>query len=83
MACRSWRWNDAQRHALARHLDRVRVTQLARSEPAPHARLRSGAPQLLAARSSSSAAAREGGQHERLADAKSGAPHADDPPAKA
>jgi hypothetical protein len=40
--------DDVQRHALPGHLDGVRVTQLVRSEAAPHAGLRSGAPQLLA-----------------------------------
>ena len=48
--------DDVQRHALARHLDRVRVTQLMRSEASPHSRLRGGAPQMLAHASSSAAA---------------------------
>jgi hypothetical protein len=36
--------DDVQRHALPRHLDRVRVTQLMRREAPPHASLRSGTP---------------------------------------
>jgi hypothetical protein len=35
-----------QRHALTRHLDRVRVAQLVRCEPPPHAGLASDASQL-------------------------------------
>jgi hypothetical protein len=34
-----WVLDDVQRHVLSRHLDRVRVSQLVRSEPAPHSRL--------------------------------------------
>ena len=39
--------DDVQGHALARHLDGVRVAQLVRSEAAPHPGLRCRAPQLL------------------------------------
>jgi hypothetical protein len=41
--------NDDQWHALMRHLDRVRVTELMRCEPTAHARLLSSSRQLLAA----------------------------------
>ncbi len=37
-----------QRHALMRHLDGMRVTELMGREPSPHARLDCGAPKLLA-----------------------------------
>jgi hypothetical protein len=40
--------DHVQRHALARHLDRVRVTQLVRREPAAHTGLHGSTPQLLA-----------------------------------
>jgi hypothetical protein len=43
--------DDVQRHALARELQRVRVAQLMRSEPAPDARLGREAPELAADRS--------------------------------
>lgn len=39
-----------QRHALMRHLDSVRVTELVRREPPPHARARGGTHQWLASR---------------------------------
>jgi hypothetical protein len=38
--------NDVQRHALARELERVRVAQLMRREPAPDARLGREPPEL-------------------------------------
>lgn len=40
--------DDGQQHPLARHLDRVRVPQLTRSEPPSHARLNGEPPQLAA-----------------------------------
>ena len=40
--------DDGHRHPLARHLDRVCVPQLMRSEPPSHARLNGEAPQLAA-----------------------------------
>src|SRR5918995_4611307 len=40
--------NDVQRHALTRELERVRVTQLMRREPPPHARGGGEAPELAA-----------------------------------
>ena len=40
--------NDVQRHALAGVLERVRVAQLVRREPAPDARLGREAPELAA-----------------------------------
>jgi hypothetical protein len=39
-----------QRHALVRHLDCMRMTELMGSEPPPHTRLECGAPKLLAGR---------------------------------
>ena len=42
--------DDDQRHALMRHLDRVRVTELMGREPAAHAGLGCGTRQLLAGR---------------------------------
>ena len=42
--------DDDQRHAFARHLDGVGVTELVRREPAPHACRGGGAPQLGACR---------------------------------
>ena len=40
--------DDDQRHALAGHLDGVRVAQLVRREATPHSRRGGGAPQLCA-----------------------------------
>ena len=40
--------DDVQRHALAGELERVRVAQLMRREPAPDARLGREAPELAA-----------------------------------
>jgi hypothetical protein len=40
--------DDVERHSLAGELDRVRVTQLMRGEPAPDARLEREAPELAA-----------------------------------
>src|SRR5512133_556208 len=44
--------DDVQRHALARELERVRMAQLVRSEPAPNARLGRKAPELATDRGS-------------------------------
>ena len=42
--------DDDERHALVRHLDGMRVTELTGREPPPDARLDRGAPELLAGR---------------------------------
>ena len=50
--------DNNQWHALVRHLDSVRMTQLMRREPPPHTRLGRGARQLLASRGGLPAPAR-------------------------
>ena len=54
--------DDDQRHALARHLDRVRVAQLVRREASPHAGLAAAAAQLARGRRRLTTAVRASGR---------------------
>jgi hypothetical protein len=54
--------DDVQRHALARELERVRVAELVRREPAPDARACGDLPKLVTARGRSTAGNRGWGR---------------------